>query len=244
MTDGIFGLCEFFESESKNAVDAAAGAQAFGAFVTAGESKGITALFEERETDFFIADGAAGAAATAGLSKDTTALLEDLDSDRSMTDGDAVALATAGESEGIFGSRSVIESHSRHNSSLGVGVVAGARVSALLVVPATASSSAAAVVSVTAVAHVRSTPMHDAYNSCSDTAMNSRRVQRCRKVRQSCTVGIRSVEQTVDMSPAPAAGTYRRSAGTVHTQRQVPGECLAEKLKERSWSWSWCWSWW
>ena len=90
-TDGIFGLCEVFQSESKNAVDAAAGAQAFGAFVTAGESKGITALFEERETDFFIADGAAVAAVTAGVSKDTTALLEDLDSDRSTTDGDAVA---------------------------------------------------------------------------------------------------------------------------------------------------------
>ena len=58
-TDGIFGLCEVFESESKNAVDAAAGAQALGAFVTAGESKGITALLEDRETDFFITDGAA-----------------------------------------------------------------------------------------------------------------------------------------------------------------------------------------
>ena len=32
----------------------------------------------------------------------------------------------------------------------------------------------------------------------------------------------------VDMSPAPAAGTYRRSAGTVHTQRQVPRTRLAE----------------
>ena len=48
-TDGIFDLCEVFETESKNAVDAAAGAQAFGAFVTAGESKGITALLEDRE---------------------------------------------------------------------------------------------------------------------------------------------------------------------------------------------------
>ena len=144
-----------------------------------------------------------------------------------MTDGDAVALATAGESRNL-GLHSVIESHSRHNSSWGVGVVAGARVSALPGVPATASSSASAFVSVAAVAHARSTPMHDAYNSCSDTAMNSLRVQRCRKVRQSRTVGIRSVEQTVDMSPAPAAGTYRRSAGTVHAQRQVPRKCLAE----------------
>ena len=143
-----------------------------------------------------------------------------------MTDGDAVALATAGESRNL-GLRPVTESHSRHNSSWGVGVVAGARVSALPGVSATASSSASAFVSA-AVAHARSTPMHDAHNSCSNTAMNSLRVHRCRKVLQSRTVGIRSVEQTVDMSPAPAAGTYRRSAGTVHAQRQVPRECLAE----------------
>ena len=49
-----------------------------------------------------------------------------------------------------------------------------------------------------------------------------------RKVRQGCTVGCRYAEQTVDMSPAPAAGTYRRSAGTVHVQRQVPRKRLAE----------------
>ena len=48
-----------------------------------------------------------------------------------------------------------------------------------------------------------------------------------RKVRQGCTVGSRYAEQTVDMSPAPAAGTYRRSAGTVHDQRQVPRKRLA-----------------
>ena len=33
------------------------------------------------------------------------------------------------------------------------------------------------------------------------------------------------------MSPAPAAGTYRRSAGTVHAQRQVPRERLAESSR-------------
>ena len=45
--------------------------------------------------------------------------------------------------------------------------------------------------------------------------------QRCRKVRQSRTVRFGSVEQTVDMSPAPAAGTYRRSVDEMHGQRQV-----------------------
>ena len=53
-------------------------------------------------------------------------------------------------------------------------------------------------------------------------APNSRR-----KVRRSCTVGNRSAERTVDMSPAPAAGTYRRSASTVHDKRQVSRKRLA-----------------
>ena len=61
------------------------------------------------------------------------------------------------------------------------------------------------------------------YNLDTIVAPNSRR-----KVRQSCTVGNRSAERTVDMSPAPAAGTYRRSAGTVHAERQVPRKRLAE----------------
>ena len=79
-------------------------------------------------------------------------------------------------------------------------------------------------------------------NSWSDTAINSLRVQRAtsynpqgvvahnsrRKVRLSSTVGSRSVVQTVDMSPAPVAGTYRRSADTVHDQRQVSRKRLAE----------------
>ena len=81
----------------------------------------------------------------------------------------------------------------------------------------------------------------DSANSCLDT-VNSLRVQRStsynlqgvvapnsrRKVRQGCTVGSRYAEQTAVMSPAPAAGTYRHSAGTVHAQRQVPRIRLAE----------------
>ena len=47
------------------------------------------------------------------------------------------------------------------------------------------------------------------YNLQGVVAPNSRR-----KVRRICTVGNRSAERTVDMSPAPAAGTYRRSAST------------------------------
>ena len=52
-----------------------------------------------------------------------------------------------------------------------------------------------------------------------------------RKVRQSSTIASRSVVQTVDMSPAPAAGTYRRSADKVHDQRQVSRKCLAESSR-------------
>ena len=59
-------------------------------------------------------------------------------------------------------------------------------------------------------------------NSWSDTAPNSLRVQNSRrKVSLNSSVGSRSVVQTVDMSPAPDAGTYRRSADKVHDQRQI-----------------------
>ena len=170
-----------------------------------------------------------------------------------MRPGAVVASATAGECEGIFGLRSSVETHSCHNSSWGVDVVACARVSAVPGVSATASSSACAPASLAGVAHERSSPMHDAHNSWSDTAMNSLRVQRStsynlqgvvppnsrRKVRQGCTVGSRYAEQTVDMSPAPTAGTYRRSAGTVHDQRQVPRKRSGRKLWCRCWSRSW-----
>ena len=61
------------------------------------------------------------------------------------------------------------------------------------------------------------------YNPQGVVALNSRG-----KVRQGCTIGSRYAEQTVDMSPAPAAGTYRRSAGTVPAQRQGPRKRLAE----------------
>ena len=48
-----------------------------------------------------------------------------------------------------------------------------------------------------------------------------------RKARPSPTIGRGSAVLTEDMSPAPAAGTYRRSAGTLHDQRQVTRSKLA-----------------
>ena len=61
---------------------------------------------------------------TAGESKEITGLLEVRESDFSTKGGAAVAAATAGESDRNLGSRQVTESHSRHNSSWGVDVVA------------------------------------------------------------------------------------------------------------------------
>ena len=83
--------------------------------------------------------------------------------------------------------------------------------------------------------HVR-----DDANSCPDT-VNLLKVQHstsynlqgvvapnsCRKVRRSCTVGNKSAELTVDMSPAPVAGTYVRSASQLHEQRQVTRSSVA-----------------
>ena len=154
------------------------------------------------------------------------------------------AHATAGESDSSFGfcCLSEIEFPSLNSSGCAAAVAcarwpAAASSSSFSPAPGCSSFAVSAVV-----AHARFTPMHDAHNSCSDTAINSLRVQRAtsynpqgvvahnsrRKVRLSSTVGSRSVVQTVDMSPAPAAGTYRRSADKVHDQRQVSRKRLAE----------------
>ena len=88
------------------------------------------------------------------------------------------------------------------------------------------------------VAHADDPLMHDVLNSSRSDMVNSLTSQRCRKVRQCSTVRFGSVEQTVDMSPAPAAGTYRRSVDEVHGQRQI-SETLDKELWVRSWSGSW-----
>ena len=132
------------------------------------------------------------------------------------------AHAPAGESTGNLGSFHSAEfSDVMTLSASGCVASACARRSAA----ALASLAPASRVSSPAVfavgSHARFTPMHDARNSCSHTVVNPLRDQRCRKVRWSRTVGNRSVVQTVDMSPAPAVGTYRRSANEMHEQRQI-----------------------
>ena len=115
--------------------------------VSAGVSKGITELLEVAEPvrSSELAVGAASAGA----------------SDRA---------ATAGESQKIIGLRERYESDFPSlNSSGCVDVDAGARVLALPVASASLSSSASAPASLAVVVHARSTPMHVAHNSWSDT---------------------------------------------------------------------------
>ena len=81
--------------------------------------------------------------------------------------------ATAGESERIFGFRVsdsslCMSTNSSNSSGCGVGVDC-ARLPAVLGVSATASSFASAPASPAVVAQARSTPMHDAHNSWSDS---------------------------------------------------------------------------
>ena len=157
-------------------------------------------------------EGARAAAASAGQHEETSGSLEA---------GSALVRTSSrvsGESERLIGS-SLCQIPSLSPSGC-LSVHACASLSAA---PASSASSfgvcpvTSFVAPSAAVAHVCSTPIH---NSCPDTVMNSL-VERSRKVRSRSTVGNRSVVQTVDMSPAPAAGTYRRSADEVHDQRQI-----------------------
>ena len=80
------------------------------------------------------------------------------------------AHATAGESYGIIGSSRLSEHEFPSlNSSGCVAAVACARLPAVLGLSAAASSSAFPPASLAVVAHARSTPMHVAHNSWSDT---------------------------------------------------------------------------
>ena len=161
----------------------------------------------------------------------------------------AVVAATSGDSVGTIGLHQVIESARTsliHESSLArscadVGGSCAVGVASVSAAPCVAALHAGRSLTYARAAANACGEVARGSNSWSDTAVNSLRVQRSssynpqgvvapnsrRQVRLSSTVGSRSVVQTVDMSPAPAAGTSRRSAGTVHAQRQVPRKRLA-----------------
>ena len=112
--------------------------------------------------------------ATAEERSGNISLLEAPESDPVMG---ATAVATAGESLRIIGLRERYESDFPSlNSSSFLSVDACASLPAVpgvsaRVCPVSSFSAVSA-----ALAHARSTPMHDAHNSCSDTTMNSLRV--------------------------------------------------------------------
>ena len=163
----------------------------------------------------------AASAGPANVSEDLETHVFDLGKHGAGAETAVPAHASAGESVGIIDSFHSAESSDVALTASGCVASVCARRSAAAV----ASLAPAARVSSPAVfavgSHARFTPMHDARNSCSHTVVNSLGDQRSRKVRLSRTVGNRSVVQTVDMSPAPDAGTYRRSADEVHAQRQI-----------------------
>ena len=193
-------------------------------------------------SEFGIVSSGQPAHATAGELKGTIGLLEGPESVAEPVMG-STAGATAGERQRTIGLLERYESGFPPLSSSGCLSVNAC--GSLPAVPGVSARVCSVPSFSAAVANARLTPMHDAHNSCSGTVVNSLRVQRAtsynpegvvahnsrRKVRLNRTVGSRSVVQTVDMSPAPVAGTYRRSADKVHDQRQVSRKCLAESSR-------------
>ena len=145
---------------------------------------------------------------------------------------EARVAATAGDTAGNISLLPVLESARSslcHRSSLARSCADGDESCAVGVASVSAASGVAAL-PVRSLTYARAAANAcGEVNSWSDTAINSLRVQNSRrKVRLSSSVGSRSVVRTVDMSPVPVAGTYRRSADKVHDQRQVPRKRRAE----------------
>ena len=207
-----------------------AGAAA-GAAATAGATAGIFGVLEVHESDLSKNAKFAGLAVTAGATTGTIGLLEALELQFPEAAKTARVAATSGESVGIIGLHQVLESARSsliHESSLTRSCADVGESCAAGVVSVSAAPYVAALPAGRSLTKARA-----AANACGEVAsvsnlgrldtVNSLRVQRStscnlqgvvapnsrRKVRQSCTVGSRKAEQTVDMSPAPAAGTYQ-----------------------------------
>ena len=208
---------------------------AVGATATAGASAGIVELREAHSLDCL--DGAKFAGAAVG---GTSGLLMLPEVGGAVFAGaltpEARVAATAGDTAGNISLLPVLESARSslcHRSSLARSCADGDESCAVGVASVSAASGVAAL-PVRSLTYARAAAnacgeVTRGYNSWSDTAINSLRVQNSRrKVRLSSSVGSRSVVRTVDMSPVPVAGTYRRSADKVHDQRQVPRKRRAE----------------
>ena len=159
------------------------------------------------------------------------------------------AHATAGESEGIIGLRLSQSSFGMPINSLNSsGCVAAVACARLLAVPglsASASSSAFPPASLAVVAHARSTPMHGAHNSWSDTVRvhgptGTRRVKGGVSGPAEDLRPVAEVEAGVNFRPAgsvrgqvagslprkqPGTGTWRQRVGldTPSLHPEVPG---------------------
>ena len=141
---------------------------------------------------------------------------------------ESAAHATASDSEGIIG---LHVSHSSRDlpsdSSNSFGCVAAVACARLLAVPglsAAASSSAFPSASLAVVAHARSTPMHDAHNSWSDTGgVQGPTGRRCTKGGVSSPAeDLRPVSEVeAGVSFRPAGGVRRQVAGSL--PRKQPG---------------------
>ena len=152
---------------------------------------------------------------------------------------EARVAVTAGDCAGIISLPSVVESARSslcHRSSLARSCADGDESCAVVAsVSVSAASGVAALLVRRSLTYARAAAnacgeVARGYNSWSDTAPNSLRVQNSRrKVSLNSSVGSRSVDRTVDMSPVPVAGTYRRSVDKVHDQRQVPRKRRAER---------------
>ena len=228
-------------SQEENELELSKCAKIAGAAATDGSTADTIKLLDVHDSELSKSASFAGLTATAALTAGTIGLLEVHESEFSE-------VARTGESVGIIGLRQVMESDVArlsliHESSLARSCADVGAFGAGVSVSGSAAPCVAALPADRALTYARV-----AANACGEEAsacnsgsldtVNLLRVQHStsynlqgvvapdsrRKVRRSCPFRNRSAE---NMSPVVAAGTYRRSASTVHVQRQVSRNRLA-----------------
>ena len=140
------------------------------AHASAGESQGTIELHEVKESVLVTCATTTIAGDRGLLEKSESDFSKNLAECAASSGRSCSAHATAGESDGTIGFSRLSElEFPSLNSSGCVAAVACARLPAVPGLSAAASSSAFPPASLAVVAHARSTPMHDAHNSWSDT---------------------------------------------------------------------------